>query len=117
MSLDIILIGPIGVGKSTLGKLLADTLDLPQCPMDQYRWEYYKEIDYDEEFAQKLGAIDFWALYMYWKEFACYAVERLLSEHRNCVIDFGGGHSVYEIGTHFSVMRSSISQRYDSVFV
>ena len=39
---------------------------------------------------------------MYWKEFECYSVERLLSEHSNCVIDFGAGHSVYEIDTHFT---------------
>lgn len=39
---------------------------------------------------------------MYWKEFECHAVERILSEHSNCIIDFGGGHSVYEIDTHFA---------------
>ena len=115
MSSDIILIGPIGVGKSTLGNLLADALDIPQCPMDQYRWDYYKEIGYDEEFARKLSEkIGFWALYMYWKEFECYAVERLLSEHSNCVIDFGAGHSVYEIGTHFSRVEKAL-QPYENV--
>jgi shikimate kinase len=92
----------MGAGKSTQGKLLASKLGLPQCPMDRYRWDYYKEIGYDEEFAKKLGRVDFWALYMYWKEFECYSVERLLSEHSNCVIDFGAGHSVYEIDTHFA---------------
>ena len=115
MSSDIILIGPIGVGKSTLGKLLADALDIPQCPMDQCRWDYYKEIGYDEEFARKLSEkIGFWALYMYWKEFECYAVERLLAEHSNCVIDFGAGHSVYEIGTHFSRVEKAL-QPYENV--
>ena len=102
MPSDIILIGPMGTGKSTQGKLLADRLGLPQCPMDRYRWEYYKEIGYDDDFAKKLGKVGFWALYMYWKEFECYSVERLLSEHSNCVIDFGAGHSVYEIDTHFA---------------
>ena len=109
MSSDIILIGPIGVGKSTQGKLLSETLNLPQCSMDQYRWDYYKEIGYDEEFDQKLSKhVGFWARYMYWKEFECYAVERLLSEHSNCVIDFGGGHSVYEIDTHFSRVKDAL---------
>lgn len=109
MPSDIILIGPIGVGKSTQGKLLSEALNLPQCPMDQYRWDYYKEIGYDGGFAEKLSEnIGFWALYMYWKEFECYAVERLLAEHSNCVIDFGAGHSVYEIDTHFARVEKTL---------
>jgi shikimate kinase len=106
MPTDIILIGPIQAGKSTQGKLLAEKLNLPQCPMDKLRWDYYKEIGYDPEFAKKLSSkAGFWAEYMYWKEFECYAVERLLSEHKNCVIDFGAGHSVYEIGSHFARVK------------
>lgn len=94
---DIILIGPIRTGKSTIGKLLAEKLGLPKCSMDELRWGYYKEIHYDEERAQQIKEKEgFLGLYRYWKPFEAYAVERLLSEHRNCVIDFGGGHSVYE---------------------
>lgn len=94
---DIILIGPIRTGKSTVGKLLAEKLGLPQCSMDELRWGYYKEIDYDEELAQQIKEkAGFLGLYTYWKPFEAYAVERLLSEHSNWVIDFGGGHSVYE---------------------
>ena len=43
---DIILIGPIGTGKSTLGRLLAAKLGLPQVSMDDVRWDYYREIGY-----------------------------------------------------------------------
>ncbi|WP_375539720.1 AAA family ATPase [Oscillatoria sp. FACHB-1407] len=52
MPSDIILIGPIGTGKSTIGRLLATKLNLPQCSMDEKRWDYYKEMGYDEEMAQ-----------------------------------------------------------------
>ena len=97
MPLDIILIGPISAGKSTVGKHLAALLGLPQHPMDERRWNYYKEIGYDEALAQqKLEAGGFWELYQYWKPFEAHAVERLLSEYHDCVIDFGAGHSVYE---------------------
>lgn len=97
MPSDIILIGPIGAGKSTVGSLLANQLSLPQCSMDEHRWAYYSEIGYSEELAKhKREAGGFWEVYQYWKPFEAYAVERLLSEHQNCVFDFGAGHSVYE---------------------
>ncbi len=97
MSSEIILIGPIGTGKSTIGSLLAIRLGRPQCSMDEYRWGYYKEIGYDEKLAKhKRETEGFWGIYQYWKPFEAYAVEKLLSEHKNCVIDFGAGHSVYE---------------------
>jgi shikimate kinase len=94
---DIILIGPMGAGKSTQGKLLAEKLGLPRCPMDDVRWAYYKEIGYDEERAKEIRQKEgFLGVYRYWKPFEAHAVERLLSEHSGCVIDFGAGHSVYE---------------------
>lgn len=106
---EIILIGPVGAGKSTLGKLLSKALHLPQCSMDEYRWNYYNEIGYDDAFAKELGKKEgFWALYMYWKEFECYAVERLLSEHHDCVIDFGAGHAVYENGNHLDRAKKAM---------
>lgn len=94
---DIILIGPIGVGKSTQGKCLADRLGLPQYSMDDLRWGYYNEIGYDRTLVQqKRTAEGMQSVIQYWKPFEAYAVERLLSEHPDGVVDFGAGHSVYE---------------------
>ncbi len=65
--------------------------------MDEYRWNYYREIGYDEELAKhKRETEGFWGIYQYWKPFEAHTVERFLSEHKDCVIDFGAGHSVYE---------------------
>lgn len=94
---DIILIGAMGVGKSTIGKLLASRLDLPQVSMDKLRWEYYKETDWSEKRQEDIrGKEGFSGVYKYWKRYDVYAVERLLQDHKNCVIDFGAGHSIYE---------------------
>ena len=97
MPSDIVLIGPQTTGKSTVGALLANQLGLPQCSMDEQRWNYYKEIGYDEVLAKRKRETEgAWGVIRYWKPFEAYAVERLLSEHTNCVIDFGAGHSVYD---------------------
>lgn len=107
---EIVLIGPVRAGKSTLGALLAERLQLPRCPMDDVRFGYYAEIGYDEAFADRVGeAAGFWPVYMYWKEFECHAVERLVTEHHDCVIDFGAGHSVYENDNHLQRAAAALA--------
>src|SRR5579862_6111255 len=81
LSTDIILIGPMGAGKTTLGKLLADHLRLPQCSMDTVSLDYYKEIGYSEETEQQIEHTEGIAgRFRYWKPFEAHAVERLLAE-------------------------------------
>ena len=110
MHSEIILIGPIGAGKSTIGKLLSEKLQIPQIEMDELRSKYYKEIGYDARLAESKSETEgFWGLYQYWKPFEAYAVERLLSEHNNCVIDFAAGHSVYEDDALFERVRKILS--------
>ena len=94
----IILIGPMSAGKSTIGELLAKKLDIPHYSVDDYRWEYYQEIGYDEAKASEIVKSDqgMLGLLAYWKPFEAHAVERFLADHHHCVIDFGAGHSVYE---------------------
>lgn len=107
---DIVLIGPIGAGKSTIGERLAAQLECPQCSMDDYRWGYYKEIGYDEVLVkQKRETGGLWALVQYWKPFEAHAVERMLAEHHHCVIDFGAGHSVYEDDALFQRVARALS--------
>ena len=87
---EIVLIGPVRTGKSTLGKLLAKQLGVPQVSLDEERWRYYKEIGYDELLAREIRSRGgFLALVLYWNLFDAHAVERLLAEHRSCVFDFG----------------------------
>jgi shikimate kinase len=94
---DIILIGPISTGKSTVGALLANKLGLPQISMDDVRWDYYKEIGFEEEKQKEItDQHGFRGLLDYWKPFEAHAVERLLQDHQGCVFDFGAGHSVYD---------------------
>ena len=102
MKPEIILIGPIGSGKTTVAELLSMRTGLPRRSLDELRWKYYDEIGYDRDLArQKRTEEGFWGLYHYWKPFEAYAVGRLLNSFHECIFDLGGGHSVYEDGKLF----------------
>lgn len=94
---EIILTGPPFAGKSTVGKLLAEKLALPQASLDDLRWAYFREIGYDDALAKELREKGgFLSLVSYWCLFNTHAIERALVEHPNCVIDCGGGPIVFE---------------------
>ena len=107
---EIVLIGPIGSGKSTIAALLSKRLGLPRRSIDEVRWKYYDEIGYDLDVARhKYNQEGFWGLYRYWKPFEAYAVKRLLEDYRDCVFDLGGGNSVYEDNRLFEQVRELLA--------
>lgn len=91
------MIGPCGCGKSTLAKLLAEQLRIPNRSLDKLCWDYYKEIGYCPTSQKQTADQDgLPGAYGYLKPFEAHAVERLLAGHPTSVKDFGAGHSVYE---------------------
>lgn len=117
MHSEIVLIGPMGTGKSTLGQLLAEKLKLPQVSLDKLRWQYYRDNGFDVEFARQINEYQgFSGVSHYWKQFDAYAVERMLAEHCNCVFDFGAGHSYYEDALLLGYVKQVLA-RYSNVIM
>jgi shikimate kinase len=105
---EIVLIGPVRTGKSTLGRLLAERLGLPQISLDKVRLQYYQEIGYDEELAREIRHKGGFLAFMFYRElFAAYAVERLLAEYHNCVFDFGAG--IFESDEMFERVKKALA--------
>ena len=99
----ILLLGPVRTGKTTLAKLLASQLKFPHISLDQVRWRYYREIGYDADLANQIRTRDgFLALVFYRQLFDPYAVERVLTDYPQAVIDFGAGVGPYENREHFN---------------
>lgn len=95
---EIVLIGPQGIGKSTLGRMLADRLGVPWVELDAICRRYYEEVGYDPATA--------------WRErerLEVHALERVLAEHRDCVFSLGAGHSLYEEDAFFARARRALT--------
>lgn len=114
---EILLLGPVNTGKTTLGSLLAQQLNIPQISLDEIRWAYYQEIGFDAILAQTIRRQGgFLALMLYWQLFDAYSVERVLAEHADCVFDFGAGVGVYESREQFTRVQRALAP-YHNVFL
>jgi len=106
MNSEILLIGPIGSGKTTIAELLYERTMLPHRSMDLLRWNYFEEIGYDRLTAREEYVVGgFWGLYHYWKPFEVYAVKRMLEDFNECIFDFGASQTVYEDDALFEQVR------------
>jgi len=93
----IILIGPIGAGKSTQAQLLADELGMPRCSYDDVKFRYWKELGLNQEDAVWIeNNHGTYAMLSYMNEFKSKTVCSIVQDHPNHVIDFGGGAQTFD---------------------
>lgn len=111
MDTNIILIGPLATGKTTVGKLLSETLNIPALELDDLRWTYFAEIGYDPDHAEQLrreGGIK--ARGAYWKPFEIHSVERILQDYPSGhVLSFGAGNTAYDDPAHLERLRRAFA--------
>jgi hypothetical protein len=105
-----ILIGPTGAGKSTVGLLLADRLNLPSVSMDGVAEPYYNECNFGIAVFQSLRAEQgFLKTHGQWEPVRVHAVERVIAEYGQVVLDLGAGHTHYEDPMLFDRVRRAIA--------
>jgi shikimate kinase len=92
---QIILIGPCGAGKSTMGKLLAEQLDSSFVSLDGVDRQYMVPAGFDPARAKELwqSGVPF-AGYNYGRMFYDAAVVGFLADYPEGVLELGGGHPI-----------------------
>lgn len=104
MENSIILIGPMGVGKSTVARELCKKISLPRVSLDNKEQlaRYYSQRD---KFSHS-------------KEFEFYLTASVLTDLKKpAVIDFGAGHSIYENPIMFFEVKKLITSFSNVVFL
>ena len=106
---SIILIGPFGAGKSTIAELLAARLQRPTESLDRHP-EYYRDAGWDrDEFRRIARTVSPKAADRYFQTFFPAALERLLAEYPQHIIDLGAGHTVYDDEALFARVRHALA--------
>ncbi|KAF5243601.1 hypothetical protein FANTH_8181 [Fusarium anthophilum] len=120
----IILIGPEGAGKTTIGKVLSEKLNRKLFSLDRHRKELYAPFNYDDTRANNLYEQEgVEALLKYWKYFEYRAVVDILQNSLKPgdrfygkILDFGAGHSIFENNEELDRVGELISP-YRGVFL
>jgi shikimate kinase len=96
----------MATGKSTVASELAKITSIPRVPMDRVRWYYYYKHGFSLE--KELSIDSFTDVMKYWKPFEVNAVERIVEEFKDSIIDFGAGHSYFTDKEQFENVQNSL---------
>lgn len=107
---NIIIIGPACAGKSTQGKLVAKALNKPSISLDNVADDYYEANGYSTlKFKNEKKLKGLYSAYQLWWPSLAYAVQQVVKDYTDCVIDFGAGHSHYQDELLFKGVKEALA--------
>ena len=109
--MSLVLIGPPGAGKSTVGPLVASALGVEFVDADEASLPHYEEAGWPlTRFADLIKVAGYERAHLAWEEALVYTVPRLLRDHRHAVIAFGAGHSHVTTPAGQAVIRRTLQE-------
>lgn len=104
----IILMGPIGAGKSTLAKLLSAELGQPRCSYDEVKAGYRDKVGLNPKTAQSIhDAQGLYAMLTYMNRFKSQILGPIIDDHPGHIIDLGGGAQCFDEPEQVALARQA----------
>ncbi|MFC9461239.1 shikimate kinase [Streptomyces sp. NPDC056983] len=105
-----VLIGPAGTGKTTLGREIAGRAQRPFVDLDAAAEEYYAQVGWSiPRLRERIAAVGRLAAESEWEGARAHAVARVVADHPDAVIALGAGHTSYTDPIHLAEVRTVLS--------
>ena len=96
MRSEVVLIGPVAAGKSSVGALMSRSLGVPHVDVDKVGDRYYEAAGFPLAELDRRMFEDFYDAYQWAKSSLPFALESVLQDYSNCVFSLGALHTHYE---------------------
>ncbi|MER5955828.1 AAA family ATPase [Streptomyces sp. NPDC001893] len=106
-----VLIGPAGTGKTTLGLEIAAQAQRPFVDLDAAADEYYAQVGWSiHRLRERIAAVGRLAAESEWEGARAHAVASVVADHPDAVIALGAGHTSYTDPAHLAEVRTVLSR-------
>lgn len=110
---QIVFIGPVCAGKTTLLRLVAGRLGLLAMDLDEVADPYYDEVGRGHRALQEKGdEVGFLASYRWWQQGHPHSVRRVFEDYPHAAVALGAGHTHYQDQRLFDEVAAALSLRY-----
>ncbi|MFL6072056.1 MAG: shikimate kinase [Mycobacteriales bacterium] len=111
-----VLVGPAGTGKTTLGREVAAKTRRPFVDLDAVADPYYGEVSWSiDRLRERIAAVGRLAAETEWEPARAHAVTRVVADHPGAVIALGAGHTSYTDDARLAAVRAVLERCRDVV--
>lgn len=104
-----VLVGPPGAGKSTLGPIIASRVRRPFVDLDAIGDRYYSEVGWSiAKLRDHITAVGRLTAETDWEPARAHAVTRVVADHPGAVIAMGVGHTSYTRDDNLTIVRTAL---------
>ncbi|QKE84020.1 shikimate kinase [Arthrobacter sp. NEB 688] len=111
-----VLTGPAGAGKTTVGREVASVVERPFVDLDAVAEEYYAEAGWSlARLRTRIAAVGRRAAETEWEPARAHAVVRAAADHPGSVLALGAGHTCYTDAGRLATVRAALRRSADVV--
>lgn len=111
-----VLIGPAGAGKTTLGQAIALVTKRPFVDLDAVADRYYAEVGWSlAKLRIRIAAVGRRAAETEWEPARAHAVTRAVADHPGAIIALGAGHTCYTDDQQLATVRAALRHSPDVI--